>query len=414
MPPGVDPRSRARELARVHDEAISAGRPQAAPRPVIGDSWRRLLGHGMDPDQGGAAPVLGDDQVEQRRCRSRMSELLPTLRSGLREVADHDANIMVVTDADGRVLWREGSRTGGRWADRLGFVPGSCWSEDAVGTNAIGTALVLGAPMQVYSAEHFLRSHHPWTCSAAPVRDPREGSVLGAVDISGPAASVHATTLALTSAVAQLAESELRDRHRADLDRLRSVAAPLLAGPGEPAMVTDRHGWVAGVRGLAPLEKVMLPEGLGQRVWLPAFGECAVEPVPGGWLIRTRPGDAGRPGTAELDLGDPHNARLRLTGEGGTWEHPLSPRHADILYVLARHPEGRSAAELAVDLFGDPRRQVSVRAEMSRLRRYLAGVLDHRPYRFTGTVQVTMHTPSTGPPLPYSQAPGVRALRGGD
>ncbi|QGK72205.1 GAF domain-containing protein [Allosaccharopolyspora coralli] len=414
MPPGVDPRARARELARVHDEAISSGRPHAAPRPIIGDSWRRLLGHGMDPDHGGTASVLGDDQVEQRRSRSRMSGLLPTLRTGLGEVADHDANIMVVTDADGRVLWREGSRRGGRGADRLGFVPGSCWSEDVVGTNAIGTALVVGAPMQVYSAEHFVRSHHPWTCSAAPVRDPREGSVLGAVDLSGPASSVHPTTLALIRAVARLAESELRARHRDELDRLRAVAAPLLAGPGEPAVVTDRHGWVAGVRGLAPLDTVMLPEQMGQRVWLPAFGDCAVDPVPGGWLIRTRPSDPPRPGTAELDLGDPHHARLRLTGDGGSWEHPLTPRHAEILYVLARRPEGRTAAELAVDLFGDPRRQVSVRAEMSRLRRHLAGVLDHRPYRFTGTVRVTTYTPSGGVPLPYSQAPGVRALRGGN
>ena len=66
----------------------------------------------------------------------------------------------------------------------------------------------------------------------------------------------------------------------------------------------------------------------------------------------------------------------------GTSTQRLSPRHAELLYALAVHREGRTASELAEDIFGDATRMVTVRAEISRLRRHLAEVLAHRPYRF--------------------------------
>ena len=91
----------------------------------------------------------------------------------------------------------------------------------------------------------------------------------------------------------------------------------------------------------------------------------------------------------------------------------LSPRHAELLYVLAVHRDGRSAAQLAQDVFGDPTRTVTVRAEMSRLRRHLAQVLAHRPYRFTEEVEVELVRPERPDDLlPDSMAPAVRTARG--
>ncbi|MCI2417206.1 GAF domain-containing protein [Saccharopolyspora sp. K220] len=315
---------------------------------------------------------------------------------------------MVVADGDGRVLWREGDCGVRAWADRLGFVPGSNWREDAVGTNAIGTALVVGRPVQVYSAEHFLVSHHPWTCSAAPVRDPRSGVVLGAVDLSGPVSTVHPSTLALAMTAARLAETELRHAHRWELERLRAVAAGVLAGCRGRALVTDAHGWVAATAGVAPVDRVLLPEALPGACWLPAFGACIAEPVPGGWLIRLDAAESPGPAEVVLDLRGSGPAWLEVSGVGGSWRQRLTPRHAEVLFVLACHPGGRSAVELAEDLFGDAGRAVTVRAEMSRLRRHFAGVLAHRPYRFAESVVVRVEMPVDGPPLSASRAPAVR------
>jgi hypothetical protein len=408
VPVGTDTRVRARILAQVHSQYLSGGRVREAPRPVISESWQRVLGTGMDPGRGRESALLEVRELEHRRRGTRLAQVLPTLRASLVTIAEQACNIMVVADADGRVLWREGNPAVRGWADRLGFVPGSNWCEDIVGTNAIGTALVVGRGVQVYSAEHFLVSHHPWTCSAAPVRDPRSGSVLGVVDLSGPVSTVHPSTLALAMTAARLAETELRHAHRWELERLRAVAAPILAGRVGRALVTDGHGWVAAASGVAPVERVLLPSALPGPTWLPAFGACSAEPVPGGWLIRLDAGESPGPVEVVLDLRRAGQAWLRVAGSGGGWRQRLTPRHAEVLFVLACHPAGRSAAQLAQDLFGDARRTVTVRAEMSRLRRHFAGVLAHRPYRFAESVSVRVELPDDGVPLPASRAPAVR------
>ncbi|WP_246281529.1 GAF domain-containing protein [Fodinicola acaciae] len=389
LPAGADPRRHARLLARAHAQAMEGG--QLAVRSVIGQSWQRMLGQRLNPDRGRDPVPLAGDEIDHRRRRSPLARVLPVLRDGLTSVADDTATIMVVVDADGRLLWREGSARVRITADDLGFVEGACWSEETVGTNAIGTALVTKRPLQVYSAEHFVRTHHTWTCSAAPIHDPRDGRLLGIVDLSGPARTVHPSTLALVDAVARLAQAQLRDDHLLDLERLRVVAAPTLTRVDGPALVTDPHGWVAAAAGLPPVDRVMLPEPAAEGAgWLPAFGSCQLEALPGGWLIRPATTGSAPATTAVIDVANPRYATLTVSGESGSWTHRLSHRHAEILRILAVHRDGRSASELSSDLFGDPSRTVTVRAEMSRLRRHLGGVLSHRPYRFAEHVTVDL------------------------
>ncbi|MHA6799348.1 GAF domain-containing protein [Bounagaea algeriensis] len=415
VPTGTDPRRYARVLAAVHEAALTGSSPPVRPRSVIEQSWSRVQAGGVDPDRGCDPAPLPPDEVQRRRRASKLGGLLPQLRGELVAVADEASHIMVVADADGRVLWRDGSTAVRRRADTLAFVEGADWSERTVGTNAIGTALATGRPVQVYSAEHYVRTHHPWTCSASPINDPASGAALGVVDVSGPAATVHASTLALVDAVAKLAEMHLRTAHHEQLERLRSVSAPLLAGGTSPALAVDRHGWVAAVSGTAPVNRVLLPEfGEDAETWVPALGPCTAEPLPGGWLLRPRGEEMPARTTTWLDLRRADRYSLVISGPSGTWEHRLSPRHAEILYVLARSPEGRSAAALAEDLFGDAARTTTARAEMSRLRRHLDGVLAQRPYRFDERVEVRVRGPD--PPtalLPTSSAPGVLRLRDG-
>ncbi|MDX3355982.1 GAF domain-containing protein [Streptomyces sp. ME01-24h] len=409
------PRRSAPMPADMRDAALGGGSGGTAPRAVIQDSWRRALDLGVDPDSGSRTGMLTADEVEVRRHRTPLGEVLPVLREGLLPAADEAGHIMVVTDAEGRVLWRDGSLAVRRSADRLGFAEGALWSEEAVGTNAIGTALVTGRPVQVHSAEHFVRLHHPWTCAAAPLHDPRDGRLLGAVDVSGPAAGMHPAMLSLVTAVTKVAEAELRGVHWAAVDRLRSLAAPLLARMPGRAAVVDPNGWTAAVMGMAPVERITLPAAPSAgRIWVPALGTCTLEPLPGGWLVRVAPPEEEAPayGRVVLDLRRARAWTVSVRGAAGGWSQELSPRHAELLFVLAVHRDGRSAAELAGDLFGDRTRAVTVRAEMSRLRRTLAGVLDHRPYRFADGVEVeVVHPAHPAGLLPHSTAPAVRSAR---
>ncbi|MCD5341428.1 hypothetical protein LR392_04185 [Arthrobacter sp. AK04] len=78
-----------------------------------------------------------------------------------------------------------GSREALRRADRLEFSEGADWSEAGIGTNAISEALVTGGPVQLFSAEHLVRTHHDWACTAAPITDPLTGALLGVLDVPG-------------------------------------------------------------------------------------------------------------------------------------------------------------------------------------------------------------------------------------
>ncbi|MGW1682251.1 GAF domain-containing protein [Saccharopolyspora sp. NPDC002376] len=390
-PEPADRRYYARALASARDDVLSGQRPRVPVRSSIIDSWQRVRGNGLDPDRGRDVDPVPLTEVEWRRQRCGLAgDPVRTLRTGLLPAADSAGHIVVVVDRDGRLLWREGNRAVLRRADQLGFVEGASWGEGAVGTNAIGTALVEGRPLHVHATEHYVGTHHLWTCAAAPVHDPRDGRLLGVVDISGPRDTAHPSMLALVSAVAEMAEVRLREAHRDQLDRLRTIAAPLLARLPGQALVVDRNGWVAASTGLPPIDRVALPAQLdAQRVWVPAFGDCVLEPLPEGVLLR--PGGLENAASARVML-DLRGVRPQLAvhRDSGSWSYQVSARHADVLAHLAEHPAGCSAADLAAHLFADPSRTVTVRAEMSRLRKRFGDLLDHRPYRFRPELDVAV------------------------
>ncbi|EGD53473.1 GAF domain-containing protein [Gordonia neofelifaecis] len=105
---------------------------------------------------------------------------------------------------------------------------------------------------------------------------------------------------------------------------------------------------------------------------------------------------------------------------------PLSPRHAEILLLLQSYPEGLGTEQLATMLSDEGLGAVTVRAEISRLRRDLGDVVAARPYRLTvetrsdvddlrglieaGELTSAVRTLGRGGLLAESLAPGVVEL----
>ncbi len=402
----TDLRQHARLLHQAHDARLSGSRVTTGLRRVVSRSWDRMLALGVTPDVRSLPDPAGPEVVERRRAESPISGVLPQLRASLTAVAEDAEHIMVITAADGFVLWREGASRVARLAEGLGFSPGADWTEESVGTNAIGTALAEHAAVQLFSAEHFARAQHPWTCTASPIHDPRTGEMLGVVDLSGPAPTVHPTTVALVHTAVRLAESGLWAQHEQRLDSLRSVAAPLLARSRGPALVVDDHGWVAGATGLPPRDRVAAPRA-GEVLLVHGLGACLPEPVPGGWLLHPIGGEGST--RLRLDLtADPPAAVV----EGReTWRHTLSRRHLQILALLMRAgPTGLDAAALSRALYDDADHLVTVRAELSRLRRVLGNLVVARPYRIAPGVGIEVPPPDVmngllGPATPLQRSP---------
>jgi hypothetical protein len=385
--PGTDLSQHARVLTRVHDAVLAGGSPPVRPRGVVARSWSRVLELGLDASRTNAREPLPFAAVERRRRQSPLSLVVDELRQVLVSVADASSFLMVVTDADGIILWREGSPRVRLRADSLGFMEGARWTEATVGTNAIGTALAEAAPVQLFSAEHYEQAQHPWYCTAAPIHHPVSGELLGVVDVSGPALTLHPVIGALVETAVKLAESRLWRHHEQRLERLRQSARAVLATVHGPLLLVDDHGWVAHQSGIAARDRVEVPRA-DRLIAVPGLGLCAPERLGEGWLVRPR--DAQQDIVADLDLtGTPV---LRLHPE--SWVTPLTRRHADVLVLLQRAGrQGMTAARLSTALFGDEEHCVTVRAEISRLRKVIGGLVTTNPYRLADGVRLSVLLP---------------------
>ena len=81
--------------------------------------------------------------------------------------------MLVISDARGVLMWIEGHRRVIEATDNMHFVAGADWSESGAGTNALGTAIAVDHPVQIFSAEHFSRVVHP--VAVLGRADPRSG-----------------------------------------------------------------------------------------------------------------------------------------------------------------------------------------------------------------------------------------------
>ncbi|KOV57152.1 GAF domain-containing protein [Streptomyces sp. MMG1121] len=225
LEPGADPAERVRALRRAHETFTTVGTVPRPVRSVVAESWRRSARAGVGPD-GTASVELTDGDLGAYRAQHPLARVMPLFRELMGTFAADGEHLLAVCDAHGRLLWVEGHRATRRRADGMNFVPGARWSETAVGTNAPGTAVAVGRPVQVFAAEHFIRRVQPWTCAAAPVHDPRTGRVLGAVDITGGDGLAHPHSLGFVQAVARAAETQL------------ALLVPPPRSPGDTALLS--------------------------------------------------------------------------------------------------------------------------------------------------------------------------------
>lgn len=228
----------ARLLRRAHKIALDTGVAPQVVRPVISDSWQRSAAAGVDPERP-APRILDAGRTAARLAVHPVGPLLSRISALLRQALVESRYFVAFSDADGVLLWTEGSPQALRTAVAPRFLPGFLCSEDGVGTNAIGTALALDQPVQIYSAEHFSRLLHGWTCAAAPVHDPETGEVLGAIDLSGDFRTAHLHGLPLVTAVASAAEAWLAAERRGVEERADAVSVAV-AGRARAVVTTSR------------------------------------------------------------------------------------------------------------------------------------------------------------------------------
>lgn len=422
----TDPVARSRLLRRLHEREF-AGEAGSSPgvRQLVRESWRRSLAAGITPDQGGSTVRLTPSELERAQQRSPLVSVIGIIHSKLSSLDEDARQIVAIADAEANLLWVTGDRDTCERAREMRFEEGAAWSEREAGTNALGTAVALDHPVQIFSAEHVVAAVHPWTCSAAPIHDPSTGELLGVVDLTADLRTHHPHTLPLAELAALAAEAALHLRSLELAERLREQWEAAMSGRRTASALLDRNGWVIAARGMGelPSRLELIADREDGTATLPDGRGGAVEPLrDGGTIFWLRRRSRTWPSRLRLQLLG-QDASVRL----GTACRERGLRSLELLAVLAMHPEGMTTEQLALALYGERGKAVTIRAQVHRVRMCLgAWSVETQPYRLNVPVDadwlevarlVAAGQPGEalrayrGPLLPASEAPDIVEAR---
>ncbi len=415
---------RARLLQRAYADAAKGFEAPRGLRPLVLTSWDRSRNFDVDP-LGLPPVVLAAAAARQRLAHHPLGPALGLLA----EAVDATANarqVLVLADAEGLVLWTAGDDEMLVNARAAHLQPGAVWSEQAAGTNALGTGLTLDHPVQIFAAEHFTRLLHPWSSSAAPIHEIETGGVLAVVGVWGPFQAAHPHGLSLVVVLAGLLEAHLRHAsierdERLQVEYLERVAQ---AGRGRTAVVnasgrvlrSTPAGWLGRRLALSPQGLPITPRA--QRLVVEPLGDGD------GFLIRDGDATQRRLRKPRLSLRALGRERALVSLDGRELE--LTPRQSEILVILALHRGGLTDEALCAALYPSARVDVTVRAAVCRLRKLLGPVITPRPYQLDANLSADFldleqrltqahaaAAPEPGAPalLPRSRAPAIVAAR---
>lgn len=208
-----------RELESEWDNFVSEKQKPNRIRQAIYQSWKRCEEYEVDPLQKQTSIIMDDDSLSETISKSKIYEAsLPIIRT-LHEQIKGTGHLITLADDKGRIIHLEGEHHIKAQAEKMSFIRGSDWSERAAGSNAIGTALAVGHPIQIFSYEHFCEGVHPWICSAAPIKDPLTGKNLGIIDLTAPNELGQPHSLSVVQNISEMIQQNFKahsfkQRHR--------------------------------------------------------------------------------------------------------------------------------------------------------------------------------------------------------
>jgi transcriptional regulator of acetoin/glycerol metabolism len=192
---------------------------------------------------------------------------------------------VIISDLDGFVLEARSNAADHALFDAVGLTPGAAWSEQAEGTNGIGTCLVEARPVTILRDEHFASRNLGVSCMDAPIFDPT-GRLVAALDVSSARAdhgeAVAAMIAALVQDAARSIERDFFCSRYADARIVYLGAEHAMQGSALLAVDRDdlvigatrtarRHLGLAARGGLAPLP---LAHVLGEPAEQSGFGDA--------------------------------------------------------------------------------------------------------------------------------------------
>ncbi|MFF3464626.1 LytTR family transcriptional regulator DNA-binding domain-containing protein [Streptomyces sp. NPDC002619] len=182
-------------------------------RPLVAISWHRCREqYRVDPHLT-EAPVAVAELDHTPEQDVVFAELGFRAASVAHEVGSI-GGVVTITDATGRILAEWGDQATLARAGDSNLAPWFCWSECAVGTNGMGTALEAHGPVQIRGAEHWCQAFHDWACAGIAVRDVVTREPLAVLNIGCWRSRLPASTESWLANTATMTQSPLKRRAR--------------------------------------------------------------------------------------------------------------------------------------------------------------------------------------------------------
>ena len=214
---------------------------------AIQNSWDRCRDLGLSPSGKPVDAVTSDIDlsiIQEKNQRIRQF-VLPELQLLYNQIAG--TNFMVAyADTSGIVLDAYLDEEFKRSDAGKAVIPGSIWTEDNRGTNALGLALHSGKPQIVAGKDHFFRKLGNLSCFAAPIYGQND-EILGVIDATSDAASRQEHTLALVKLASKNVENRLFIEQFSDsLILVFHARHEYLSTTSAALLAVDEHGFIDG------------------------------------------------------------------------------------------------------------------------------------------------------------------------
>ncbi|OOZ83689.1 sigma-54-dependent Fis family transcriptional regulator [Bacillus cereus] len=174
----------------------------------ISESWHRCKQANVNPHMNKGQKILSSNVFQDQKKKSEilLDIAIPQLQN-MRKTIDELQMMALLIDPDGYVLSLSGNQQTLKRAKHINFIEGVRWTEAAVGTNAIGTALEIEEAIMISGTEHYSVASHSWSCAAAPIHND-DGKLIGVLDFSCPIEFSHPYMLGMVTSIAHAIERE--------------------------------------------------------------------------------------------------------------------------------------------------------------------------------------------------------------
>ncbi|WP_448162482.1 sigma-54-dependent Fis family transcriptional regulator [Bacillus mobilis] len=174
----------------------------------ISESWYRCKQANVNPHMNKGQKILSSNIFQDQKKKSEifLDIAIPQIQN-MRKTIDELQMMALLIDPDGYVLSLSGNQQTLKRAKHINFIEGVKWTEAAVGTNAIGTALQIEEAIMISGTEHYSIASHSWSCAAAPIHND-DGKLIGVLDFSCPIEFSHPYMLGMVTSIAHSIERE--------------------------------------------------------------------------------------------------------------------------------------------------------------------------------------------------------------